>query len=173
MAGYSDATHHRLLAIISGDDVFRVPLANGKAALVDMADRDIVEPLRWTKYGRYALTSDLGPKRVPMHRLLMQPPSTKLVVDHIDGDGLNNQRHNLRIASHSENMRNRIASGGVSRFKGVWLDRRAWRAEIQLNGRKIRLGSYTKEVEAAKAYDRAAIIYHGEFAATNKDLGLF
>ena len=94
-----------------------------------------------------------------------------LLVDHRNGDGLDNRRDNLRLATHSENMMNRpkIKSPTTSRFVGVYFDkaRRLWVARIHLNGKCIWLGRFATEIEAAKAYDEAAKKYHGEFARLN------
>lgn len=172
MAGVHDTTHNRIMAILRGEDVAKVPLGGGKVALIDVADLDLVSGRKWWSTGRYAYSMADGVTTL-MHKLILPSPSDLIFVDHIDGDGLNNQRHNLRLASHKENMRNRKATGGISRFKGVWLDRAAWRAEIQIDGKKVRLGSFAKERDAARAYDKAACELHGDFAKTNADLGLY
>jgi hypothetical protein len=171
MAGIDNTLFDRILEIIRGDDVAEVPVGT-RFARVDAADFALVAEYKWNYNGRYAFAYGADGV-VLMHKLILPSHSARLFVDHVDGDGLNNQRHNLRLASHAENMRNRKATGGKSRFKGVWLSKGAWRAEIQLNGKKIRLGTFTKEADAARAYDRAAVEYHGDFARTNADLGLY
>lgn len=91
-------------------------------------------------------------------------------IDHIDGDGLNNALTNLRLATASENGRNRSAERGAqSQLKGVSRCRRSgrWRAYIGHSGSSRALGTYGTEVEAARAYDRAASDLHGEFARLN------
>lgn len=87
------------------------------------------------------------------------------VVDHINGDPLDCRRENLRICSHAENMRNRRVSRSNSLgVKGVYRDQNRFRAQIDVDKRRIRLGSF-RTVEAAKeAYRAAALLYHGEFA---------
>lgn len=173
MAGISTTRLQGILAIIRGEGDFHVALTNGGSAVVDASDRELVEQYSWFNCNGYARTRTKSGKVILLHRLIMGDGKPGLVIDHEDGDGLNNRRYNLRWASHRENMRNRTTTVGKSRFKGVWLDRSAWRAEIQLNGKKIRLGSFTKEADAARAYDRAAKEYHGDFAKTNADLGLY
>jgi hypothetical protein len=167
MAELPNATFQKLLATIRGDDVVEIPVGD-KVALVDAEDAPLVSQYRWRLNVGYAYVYGLG----SMQRLLMKPPKGK-TVDHIDGDRLNNQRYNLRICTHAENMRNRNSATGASRFKGVWLCKGSWRARIGVDGRYIGLGSFASERKAAKAYDKAALELHGEFARTNKDLDLY
>lgn len=107
----------------------------------------------------------LGGKPRLLHRLIMNANPGQLV-DHINGDPLDNRLENLRICSHAENMRNRKPNGG-RRWKGISRRGNGWRAHIKVNGRTICLGTYPTDVEAARAYDRAAIQYHGAFARLN------
>jgi len=105
-------------------------------------------------------------KRVWMHRELIK---TDMDVDHIDGNGLNNTRSNLRICSRSQNMGNQIKNrNSVSKYKGVCRKRAtSWCAQIQFQNKNNHLGYFQKEEDAAKAYDLAAIRLFGEFAVTN------
>lgn len=92
---------------------------------------------------------------------------------------MDNRKVNLRIATHKQNVWHRRkfirrTSGGFqkpsrSRYKGVdWVkDIKRWRVRIRVNGKRIYLGSYENEIDAAKAYDKAAKKYHGEFASLN------
>lgn len=91
--------------------------------------------------------------------------------DHIDGNKLNNQKTNLRIATRTENARNqRPVRGGSSQYKGVGWHKAAnkWRADIRINGELKYLGLFTDEIQAAKSYNEAATKYFGEFAQINK-----
>jgi hypothetical protein len=104
-----------------------------------------------------------------MHSLLTGRP----LVDHENGNGLDNRRCNLRSATHAENLRNtRKQSGTSSRFKGVCYHRSRWVAYITFDYKQRHLGCFKREEDAAAAYDRAATELHGEFARTNAMLGL-
>ncbi len=88
-------------------------------------------------------------------------------VDHINGVRSDNRWENLRPATRSENAKNRKKVWGASKYIGVNRMRKKWEASIKVNGRKVFLGCYTKEVDAALAYDAAARRVHGEFASPN------
>lgn len=153
-----------------------IPVLHGDAivfALVDDEDYPIVSRFAWSLNGRYAYASFSTGKRthaIQMHRLISGHLGDGLVVDHMDGNGLNNQKANLRPCTQGENMRNRKKhKHGKSQYKGVWRDgwKRKWRARIRIDGRHIHLGYHDTEEEAAKAYDVGAQKYHGEFAKLN------
>ncbi len=105
-------------------------------------------------------------KSIYMHRLLL--PETS-VIDHIDRNGLNNQRSNLRSATTSQNQGNTAKRAGCSsRFKGVCLVGGMWRAQISGLSKKTKyLGTFEDEEDAARAYDKAAREHFGEFAWLN------
>lgn len=109
--------------------------------------------------------------REVMERVLGRRLSSEERVDHKNGDGLDNRRQNLRLATHAQNMCNRRPSrGSTSRFLGVHYDssRGKWRAKIKpVNGRYEHLGRFDSEVEAAVAYNVAAAREHGDFARLN------
>ena len=95
-----------------------------------------------------------------------------LLVDHRNRKGLDNRIANLRMATHSENCYNRRKPGNTtSRYKGVYCEKRRgrvrWRANIKFQDKRIFLGYYDSQLEAARAYDEAAKKYHGEFAQLN------
>lgn len=105
-----------------------------------------------------------------MHQLILFSPKP-LEIDHVDGNGLNNQRMNLRICTHLQNTMNRKKSKGKSSvFKGVvWnKEKNNWRARIRVNKKLIHLGYFFIEAEAAKIYNIAAVKYFKEFARLNK-----
>jgi hypothetical protein len=107
-----------------------------------------------------------------MHRDVMGAPDG-LLVDHINQNGLDNRRSNLRIATGAQNQRNAHGRGihrgkaSSSAFRGVSRSKGKWGAHVSVNGRNIRLGTFVTEEAAARAYDKAARQYHGEFAGLN------
>jgi hypothetical protein len=150
-----------------------IVLSGGFVALVDDEDFDNLNKYKWhiqkSKYVNYARRTENG-KPVLMHRFIMGVTDPKILVDHRKGDGLNNQRSNLRIATRSQNNTNRLRYKNLtSKYRGVsWSNQNGdWRAQIRLNTKKINLGGFEKEEDAARAYNEAAIKYHGDFAITN------
>lgn len=156
--------------------VREIPLTKGLVALVDADDFEWLSQWKWRasfSQGRVSAVAWIGPadnrRVVRLHRKLMCPPPG-MVVDHIDGDTLNNTRANLRVCTQRENSRNRRKGGGANRFKGVYSDKRwptRFLATIGVDYRSIKLGWFGSEAEAARAYDDAARKLHGEFARLN------
>jgi hypothetical protein len=146
-----------------------VPLTQGLFATVDAADYKEVSKYKWaaSRIGNkiYALAHIHG-RIVLMHRFLLRP-RRGYQVDHIDGNGLNNCRNNLRECTTGQNVANRGPRGGASRFVGVYRRGDRWRAGIGYRGRWYALGTYDDEVEAAKARDRKAVELHGVYAHLN------
>jgi len=104
-----------------------------------------------------------------MHRFILNAPRHKLV-DHIDGNGLNNRKANLRLCNHSQNAWNRRPNSGChSKYKGVYWnkDKKKWHATISKSYKRIHLGYFDNEIEAARAYDKKAKEFFGEFAYLN------
>ena len=149
-----------------------VNLTGGHVAIVDDADLPIVSTHRWKTLtvgrSRYAVRNGAGGKAILMHRLLLNPDPEQLV-DHINHNGLDNRRANLRACTAMQNQWNRKKHHGSSRFKGVhWNSReKAWHAQIRVGGQSSFLGYYATQEDAAAAYDRAAETAHGEFACLN------
>jgi len=149
-----------------------IPLTQGRFAIVDAEDYDRLSEHKWhvMKCVRteYAGSYQDG-KYILMHRVLLNAPHHR-IVDHRDGNGLNNRKHNLRLCTHQENLYNqRPRLGGTSRFRGVcWRKtRRKYETKIQKNGKRYSLGYYHDETEAAVVYDIKAMELFGEFAYLN------
>jgi len=143
--------------------------------MVDDEDFDLVNQFKWCAhtdgfnwYAERALPRVNGRQpHIKLHQFLL-PGHPR--VDHKDGDGLNNQRHNLRPATHGENISNsRKYRGCSSEYKGVtWHKRRLmWESQIVFKGEHQHLGYFESEIDAAKAYDQKAKKLRGEFAKVN------
>jgi hypothetical protein len=166
--------HKRRYPLMTDSSIRLIPLGKtGKFAIVDEADYAEVSQYKWnfSKALGYVYRTIGHAGREYLHRFLMRPPGFTHVVDHVDGDKLNNSRRNLRICSRAENVRNSKSHGTrkTSLFKGVYrpTDNPKWIARIMLNRKGIHLGSFSNEIDAAKAYDVAARFHFGEFAKTN------
>ncbi len=151
----------------------RIKLTWGKWAIVDAADYERLRSYKWlaVEMGRcwYGRTLKRDGRPLAMHRLIMDAPKG-LMVDHIDHNGLNNRKSNLRLCTRKQNRRNRRPNlGGSSKYKGVcWCkSSKKFRAAISHNKKRIYLGYFHDEVEAAKAYDEKARELFGEFAYLN------
>lgn len=149
-----------------------------KVALVSDEDFEYLNQFHWYAekhpHGYYARTSDKRIGKIMMHRLIMQPKNSKQLIDHRDGDMLNNQRDNLRFCTYSQNRMNRKANkNSTSKYLGVSFIKKAqkWQAAIRdtrNNSKVLYLGRYDYEEDAAAAYNKAAKEIHGEFARLNK-----
>jgi hypothetical protein len=148
-----------------------IPLTQGKVTIVDDEDYEWLSQFKWRFNIRgYATRYITRPRKVElkMHREIMHTPEGK-ETDHINGDGLDNRKINLRNCSHAENMHNcRKYKTNTSGYKGVSFraDKKRWIACIKVGNKKKQFSRATRE-EAAQAYDMAARIYYGEFALTN------
>lgn len=149
-------------------------LDHGKCVLVDACDYEWLSRWNWFRNTfDYVYRNSTRPNGEPcivfMHAEILNTPKG-MVTDHINGNPLDNRRCNLRLASHSENMRNRkLRKDSCSGFKGVfWVpSNRNWRAQIQCDGKKHHLGIFGDPISAAKAYNEAALRIHGRFARLN------
>lgn len=156
-----------------------IVLTKGKTALVDDEDFEYLNQWKWyarqNKSGIWYASRKVYPtlETIQMHRLLLNLGTykeTKLLVDHQDGNGLNNQKHNIRPASNRQNNQNRKSrKGSSSKYKGVCWEksRNKWLAVIGFNYRLINLGRFDTEEQAAKMYDSKAKELFGEFAVLN------
>lgn len=147
-------------------------LGKGLVALVDDEDYPILVKYKWyllkLRKNRYAM-ADTGGKTIRMHRLVLQDKIPEgFVTDHIDGNGLNNQKSNLRIASKQQNLYNRKPQSANSIYKGLQQLRSGnWTARIKFKGVTYILGTFVREEDAAHAYDEGAKRFFGEFAWLN------
>jgi len=146
-----------------------IKLTQNKYAIVDDIDYKRVSLFKWhvqkdknTFYARTNTSKKLGSQRtVRMHHFIVGFPLHNLKVDHINGNGLDNRKENLRIISNRENCQNTVKSRfglKTSIYPGVnWMKaKKKWRAEIQINGKQIHLGLFESEEEAAYKYEEAA-----------------
>lgn len=154
-------------------------MAQPKYAKVDPADYKRLRGYEWLAkkgrnsfYARRHVPGRKGKKEalIYMHQEVIEVPEG-MVVDHINHDGMDNRRANLRAATHSQNLCHRRKCPGQksSKYKGVtWKkDNRKWQARIGFENKEIYLGCFRDEIDAAKAYDNAARKYHKDFASLN------
>jgi hypothetical protein len=154
-----------------------IKLTQGKEALVDDEDFEELNQYDWfaskTRTGNFYARRHLkgsrqaNSKLISMHRQILPGHAQ---IDHEDGNGLNNQRSNLRPATGTQNNANKgKVKGRTSKFKGVyWYKSRGrWRTGITVHEKFIHLGYFTDETEAALAYNKAAVQHFGEFAKVN------
>jgi hypothetical protein len=154
---------------------YYIPLTQGKHAMVDAEDYDRVKRHKWclSRVGNrlYAYRKHHG-KTQRMHQFIMNPPKGK-VVDHHDGNGLNNRRCNLRICTPQQNAcnhRRRKEPGASSPYIGVYRYKGQpdkWYVKVQCRGDVTNLGPFDSAIEAARARDRLAVELFGEYASLN------
>ena len=151
-----------------------IKLTQGKVAIVDDVDFERLNAFKWYALKDYNTFYAMRGSRINgryarrrMHRDILNTP-VGLETDHINRNGLDNRRENLRICNGAENRRNTIKrKDNTSGFKGVAWDRAnsKWQARIKVNSRQLFLGRFTTKELACKAYVDACNYYHGEFAS--------
>lgn len=158
----------------------KIKLTKGKYALVDDADFETLSKFNWYTnerkratvtlwYGRRAIKKADGGGSIYIHNQIMNPPEGMLV-DHINGNGLDNRRSNLRLVTYAQNAMNRTkAKGKSSKYTGVYFckNTKKFIATISVSGSVKYLGRFPKAKLAAKAYNEAAKVHHGEYARLN------
>jgi len=155
-----------------------IQLSQGKMATVDDPDYDRLNQHKWYaqksrsgwRAARNKIVQSTGQRTIIlMHRAIMEA-SPGLQIDHCNGNGLDNRRSNLRYCTNSQNqMNSKKRAGSTSRFKGVSWDavNRKWRADVMINYRGRNLGRFDGELDAARAYNKAASELFDEFARAN------
>lgn len=153
-----------------------IPLTQGKLAIVDEADFEWISRWKWAYFKgnrskEYAVRREYGRKNlIFMHKQILGIDAGT-EGDHIDGNGLNNQRNNLREATHHQNCYNtKKRKNSLSKYKGVsWnVQNQKWLVRIMVNQKTIYLGYFLDENKAALKYNEAALKYFGNFAKLNQ-----
>ena len=149
-----------------------IKLTRGLVALVDDEDYEFLSQRHWyaakrkkTYYARTDKMVNWKTTKTYMHRLILNTPKG-MQTDHIDHNGLNNQRHNIRICTNTQNRRN-VSSHGRSKYLGVSFNGKHIRAQITIGDKYIHLGYFKTEEDAARAHDIKAKELFGEFANLN------
>jgi len=138
--------------------------------MLDVEDLPALGKWLWFKDSKGYIVRNANPGTIRLHRVIMNAP-LDMDVDHKDGNKPDCRKRNLRICTKAENTRNRaIPNTNTSGYKGVNWDRqkRKWRAKITANEHRNHIGYYDTAKEAARAYNEAALKYHGEFARLNE-----
>lgn len=154
----------------------QIPLTQGQVAIVDDSDFEYLNQFKWwvqkRKHGFHAVRAEGGRKNrtyVYMHRQILGLTSPLFEGEHRDGNGLNNQRGNLRVATKQQNARGfqTPRAGKTSKFRGVSRHQGKWIVRLRKTTKHLYLGVFADEEEAARAYDKAALEHFGKFAQPN------
>lgn len=145
---------------------------SGEAAIADDADAEALSAYNWYRHdnghgGVYARGYLRGEPKGSRKYVYMHAVVFGARADHVNLDGLDNRRENLRAADRSQQGANQSPRAGTSRFKGIYRSPSAWIAKICVNGAQRHLGSFASEEDAARAYDAAAREAWGTYARTN------
>lgn len=150
-------------------------LTNGGEALIDKRYFNKVSKYKWYKHtvNKHTYvwrTSRFKGKMIKLHTFLMRTPKG-MMVDHINGDGLDNRKSNLRLCLPCENSRNqKLKSKNTSGYKGIHFSKpnKKWVARIGVNYKRICIGSFIDKIDAIHAYNKYCLKYHGKFARPNE-----
>lgn len=171
---YKDKTNH-IEILEDHAEIYLINKDNeicGKC-LIDIEDVDLVKDIKWHKSELqrstyYCLSNNTQSKRI--HRLIMGVTDPNIIVDHINHDGLDNRKSNLRLCSNAQNICNcNMPKNNKSGCKGVyWSEsRQKWCAQVTINNKTKSLGRFINYEDAVKARNEAAFKYYGEFANEN------
>jgi hypothetical protein len=152
----------------------KVELTKGAEAIIDIDDLEKVIEGNWWHLSKagYAAKHEMVDGKstmIYMHRLVIGAKKGE-VVDHVNGDKLDNRRNNLRIVTQHQNCYNSKPKGSTSKYKGVYFcnKRKRYYARIKKHGKQRSLGGYSNEIDAAKAYNTAAVDVFGDYANLNE-----
>lgn len=155
---------------MDGKFALTIPLTRGMRAIIDRDDFDKVKDIYWSAHKGMS-TYYAQSKKYQMHRLIMGLKyNDGLVVDHINWNGLDNRKSNLRICTHALNILNsRKKKNTTSKYKGVCFHKKIkkWQAYITINGIQTGLGYFVLEKDAANAYNEMSIKYHNGYSKLN------
>jgi len=169
--GYDRISKNTFVELFGGT----VEIYGGKGnlvGLIDKQDLDKINKYTWTRLNTGYVTTTIKGKAILLHRFIMSAKENEFI-DHRDRKPSNCCRLNLRACLHQENCWNQgKRAKGENKYKGVSRKRNKWAARIRALQGIINIGVFETEKEAAFAYDKSALFYHGEFAVTNQSLGL-
>lgn len=162
----------------------QIKITRGLYAVVDDLDFDLVNQYKWyafvhvsksstNYYARRDTNKNGVRKSIFLHRYIIGFIPDGMMVDHINGNTLDNRRSNLRLCTSGQNLMNsRKRINCSSKYKGVYWDcnSKKFKAQIQIDGKKTHIGLFKSEEEAARAYNEYAIKYYGEYAKINEQL---
>lgn len=162
--------------MLDPDNIDFIPLTQGMYAIVDMVDSERVNKYEWHAHRQRNITYAMGQTKIAgrwihinMGRFILGVKGG--IIDHINGDGLDNRRENLRVCSCAQNAQNKMKGTTrtfSSKYKGVTIHKKGrWQSGIYVNKKHVFLGLFVSEKDAALAYDVAAKKYFGEYARPN------
>lgn len=154
---------------------FKIPLTKGLFAIVDEEDYEKLSKIKWRSllssknisYAIRTIQQNYKKENILMHRFVLNLSDKTLHIDHINGNGLDNRKSNLRITNRNGNMRNltRERVNNTSGYRGVSFDKESnkWLSYIYINRKQKKLGRFTNKEDAAIAFDKAAKSLFGDF----------